>query len=328
MWTLEPAGLDLRRTLDSGQAFRWRWEDGHDGGPIATGIVGRHRVRITQDQGGIHLFGPVTGGARAAIARYLGLGPGSGSYARRAGTPATADGGAPGGVRDRPRSRPHAAAGAGLARIEAALAADRVLARVIPHTRGTGLLIQDPWEVLISFIVSQNNNIPKISRSIDALARALGDPVDETGYAFPPAERLAAAPAGVLRACHLGYRAPYVRAAARLVASGRLDLAALGRMPEEEARETLRAVPGIGDKVADCILLFGLGHTTAFPVDVWVWRAMERLYFEGRPRPLRDIRAFARARFGPLAGYAQQHLFTYAREHLRPRGAHVSARPR
>jgi N-glycosylase/DNA lyase len=72
-------------------------------------------------------------------------------------------------------------------------------------------------------------------------------------------------------------------------------------------------MPGIGEKVADCVLLFALGHVTAFPIDVWVRRAVERLYFRDRPRSMRDLRAFARARFGPLAGYAQQHLFAYAR---------------
>jgi len=77
------------------------------------------------------------------------------------------------------------------------------------------------------------------------------------------------------------------------------------------------SVPGVGEKVADCVLLFGLGHTGAFPVDIWVQRAVERLYFRGRPRQLRQIRHFGRARFGPLAGYAQQHLFAYARSRLR-----------
>jgi N-glycosylase/DNA lyase len=109
-----------------------------------------------------------------------------------------------------------------------------------------------------------------------------------------------------------------VRAAARLVAAGRLDLGALARMDHEGAREALLRVPGIGEKVGDCVLLFGLGQRAAFPVDVWVRRAVERLYFRGRARTVRDIHAFARERFGPLAGYAQQHLFVYARSHFKP----------
>ncbi|HYM70482.1 MAG TPA: DNA glycosylase [bacterium] len=290
-WTLEAEGLHLRRTLDSGQAFRWRWE-ARDGGPgVATGIVGSHRLRVAQDARGIHLLAPATATARDALARYLTL--------------PTADAARAG---DGPP---------GLRRIEALLAADAVLARVLPRTRGITLLVQDPWEVLISFIVSQNNNIPKITRSIEGLARALGEPLGEGVYAFPSPARLAAAHPATLRACHLGYRAPYVRGAARRVAEGRLDLDRLCRIPEDEAREALRELPGIGDKVADCILLFALGKVTTFPVDVWIRRAVERLYLGGRPTPLREIRAFARDRFGPLAGYAQQHLFVYAREHLR-----------
>jgi N-glycosylase/DNA lyase len=107
-----------------------------------------------------------------------------------------------------------------------------------------------------------------------------------------------------------------VREAARRVDEGRLDLNALRGASEDDARDALRRVSGIGDKVADCILLFALGRVTTFPVDVWVRRAVERLYFGGRSRPLREVRAFARDRFGPLAGYAQQHLFVYARQHL------------
>jgi N-glycosylase/DNA lyase len=204
--------------------------------------------------------------------------------------------------------------------VEVTLAADPVLARVLPHTAGISVLAQDPWEILISFIVSQNNNIPKITRSIEGLARALGEPLGGGAAAFPAPERLAAASMRTLAACSLGYRAPYVRTAARLVAEGRLDLAALSRTDQSAAREALLDVPGIGDKVGDCVLLFGLGHRAAFPVDVWVRRAVERLYFRGRPRRLGEIQAFARERFGPLAGYAQQHLFAYARARLRPAG--------
>jgi N-glycosylase/DNA lyase len=282
------AGLDLRRTLDSGQAFRWRWggpaESPDSTGPVAEGVVGRRVVRLAQEARGIRLLSRANADDRAAIRRYLGVVPHD-SHPRR---------------------------------VEARLAADPVLARVFPYTAGISLLAQDPWEILISFIISQNNNIPKIKRSIGGLSRALGERLDEGTSAFPSPERLAAAPTRTLARCALGYRAPYVRSAARLVAEGRLDLAALSRMEHAAAREALLAVPGIGEKVGDCVLLFGLGHRAAFPIDVWVRRAVERLYFRGRPRRLRDIQAFARERFGPLAGYAQQHLFAYARGRLRP----------
>jgi N-glycosylase/DNA lyase len=285
-WTIPAGGLHLRRTLDSGQAFRWRWESGPGGLEIATGVIGCHRVRVAQDADGIHLLSPRVEEACRACTRYLGLGP------RNAARPALPD-------------------------VEAALARDRVLDRVLTHTRGTGLLVQDPWEVLISFIVSQNNNIPKISRSIERLAASFGERLGDGVHAFPAVERLARAHPATLRACHLGYRAPYVREAARRVADGRLDLCAVARLPVDEARASLCEVPGIGEKVADCILLFALGRADVFPIDVWVRRAVERLYFRGRPQPVRTLRVFARERFGPLAGYAQQHLYAYARAHLR-----------
>jgi len=275
----DTAGLDLKRTLDSGQAFRWRWD-----GPVAAGVLGRRVVRLTQAPGGVRLLGADGDRVAAAVRRYLGVLP-SRAHPRRA---------------------------------ETALREDRVLARILPHTSGISLLAQDPWETFISFIISQNNNIPKIMRSIEGLSRALGASLGDGVYAFPGPERLAAARMRTLAASSLGYRAPYVRTAARLVADGRLDLAALARAELEAAREALLAVPGVGEKVGDCVLLFGLGHRTAFPVDVWVRRAVEQLYFRGRRLRLDDIQAFARARFGPHAGYAQQHLFAYARGRLRP----------
>ncbi len=285
----EAKGLHLRRTLDSGQTFRWSWETDAGGQEIAAGIIGRRVVRLAQDAQGLWLISPGTSEARDVLLRYLGI--------------ASAD-------------------GTGIGSIEDTLAKDPVLARILPRTRGIGLLAQDPWEVLISFVISQNNNIPKIVKSIERLCRALGEPLDAGAYAFPSPARLASAHPRTLAASLLGYRAPYVRAAARHVADGRLDLEALRHMPESSAREVLCGVPGIGDKVGDCILLFGLGHMTAFPVDVWVRRAVERLYFRNRPRPIAQIRVFARDRFGSLAGYAQQHLYAYARAHLRTERRH------
>jgi N-glycosylase/DNA lyase len=276
--------LDLARTLRSGQTFRWTSEAAPAGATLATGVIGRYVVRVRQDDRGLWLLAPTTQDARAYVRRYLGLTSGYGVVPR----------------------------------IEAALGSDAVLARVLRHTRGTGILAQDPWEVLISFIISANNNIPKICQSIERLSRSLGTPLGAGAFAFPTPERLAHAHPRTLTSCLLGYRAPYVRAAARLVAEGGIELGSLAGGSPERARDRLLEIPGVGGKVADCVLLFGLRHTTAFPVDVWVHRAVELLYFRGRPRTVRQIQEFARARFGALAGYAQQHLFCYARAYLRP----------
>jgi N-glycosylase/DNA lyase len=278
--------LHLIRTLQSGQAFRWTWQQDEDGGTVATAVVGHDVVRVRQDGRGFWLLAPEGAPVRERVRRYFGL---SGETQR-------------------------------IHRVEAALRKDPVLARVLPATRGLTILAQDPWEVLVSFIISANNNIPKICRSVEGLARSLGQPLGDGAYAFPSPRRLAGAHPRALAACLLGYRAPYVHAAARLVADGGIQLDALSRAPLAEARDRLLGVPGVGEKVADCVLLFGLRHTGVFPVDVWVQRAVERLYFRGRSRRLSEIRSFAEARFGPLAGFAQQHLFCYARARYRPNG--------
>ncbi len=212
-----------------------------------------------------------------------------------------------------PRLLRHLGADEPLAAIEGALAQDRILRRVLPLTSGIALMRQDPWECLVSYVISAFNNIPKISRTIDHLARRFGDPIAVDAWTFPGPERLAAARLSALRACILGYRAPYVRDLARQAVRGGVDLNAIARLPYNDAQKALLDLPGVGEKVAECVLLFGLGHGEAFPVDVWVQRAVERWYFSGRSMTPRAIRAWARDRFGPLAGYAQQHLFTGSR---------------
>jgi len=196
-----------------------------------------------------------------------------------------------------------------LAAIERQLAHDRVLRRSIAQSSGIALMRQDPWECLISFIVAAFNNIPKIDRSLARLAALFGEPVGASSWSFPSPQSLATASLPVMRRCLLGYRAPFVRAVARRVAYGEVNLADMGRLPHEEARRALLALPGVGDKVADCVLLFAYGQGHAFPVDVWIKRVVEQRYFRGRPQTYKSLRAFAEARFGPLAGYAQQHLY-------------------
>jgi N-glycosylase/DNA lyase len=120
-----------------------------------------------------------------------------------------------------------------------------------------------------------------------------------------------------LRACKMGFRAPYLRAAAAAVQEGDLDLAALARMETEEARARLIRTPGVGRKIADCVLLFGYGFQDAFPVDVWVSKALRTLYFKERRATERQLLEFSQTHFGPFAGYAQQYLFHYMRVHGR-----------
>jgi N-glycosylase/DNA lyase len=146
---------------------------------------------------------------------------------------------------------------------------------------------------LASFLASSTKQIVQIRQIVELLAQRFGEPVG-SAYRFPSAAVLARATLPELRACKLGFRAPYLLAAARAVDAGTLDLPALARRELPRAREELRQLPGVGPKIADCVLLFGCGHDAAFPVDVWMRRALQRV-------KTTDL--------GPYAGWAQQYLF-------------------
>lgn len=137
-----------------------------------------------------------------------------------------------------------------------------------------------------------------------------------SAFSFPGPERIAALRESELRACKMGFRAPRLLAAARQVASGKLDLESLPKLSLAEAREELLRLAGVGPKIADCVLLFACGFHQAFPVDVWVHRALCESYFRNRKVTPRRLTEFAAAHFGPYAGYAQQYLF----HHIRTRG--------
>ena len=131
--------------------------------------------------------------------------------------------------------------------------------------------------------------------------------------AFPAPARLARATEAELRACKMGFRAPYLRTTAGLIAGGQCDLERLRDLPVEVARAELIKLPGVGRKIADCVLLFAYGSQSAFPVDVWVMKALRQLYFPRRRVSLQRLHQFAASHFGPSAGYAQQYLFHYIR---------------
>lgn len=188
----------------------------------------------------------------------------------------------------------------------------------IDSCRGLRLLRQDPWECLASFILSSTKQIVQIRQIVAALGARFGSPVvvpagERPAFAFPSALRLASATEAELRECKMGFRAPYLLATARRIATGECDLESLRRMPLTEARAELLKLPGVGEKIADCVLLFACGFPTVFPIDVWVAKALRRFYFRGRRvRPTR-LRNYVTKRFGPNAGYAQQYLFHYIR---------------
>jgi N-glycosylase/DNA lyase len=131
--------------------------------------------------------------------------------------------------------------------------------------------------------------------------------------AFPSAARLASATEAELRACKMGFRAPHLLAAASRVAEGKPDLESLRSLTASEARAQLRGLRGVGEKIADCVLLFAYGFQECFPVDVWVMKALRQLYFPRRRPSRQQLREFPKTHFGPYAGYAQQYLFCYMR---------------
>ena len=179
---------------------------------------------------------------------------------------------------------------------------------------GLRLLRQPPWEALVTFLISQNNNTARIAKLVRAVCESFGGRVTAFGqtlYAFPSPEALASAGEDALRALGFGYRAGYLAESARRVAAG-FPLEALAGMEYEDAHRKLMELPGVGPKVADCVLLFGCGHLSAYPVDVWVARlSREWLKLEGKTG--QSLAETARARFGPHAGILQQYLFHCAR---------------
>jgi len=183
----------------------------------------------------------------------------------------------------------------------------RALPGILPLF-GLRLLEQDPWETLASFISSAASNILKISRCVEGVALRWGDPIPGSGRnAFPSAAKLARARERALRETGLGFRAPYLLETARRIARTNLSWESLRLAPYAEARAILCELPGVGPKIADCTLLFGLGRLEAYPIDRWIRRATLELASRKKARD-EELTRWA-ARFGPGRGYLQQILF-------------------
>lgn len=189
---------------------------------------------------------------------------------------------------------------------------DAPMQAAIKACRGLRLLRQDPWECLASFILSSTKQIVQIQQIVKAVCECYGDRIGDA-FAFPTVTKLASLTESQLRSCKMGFRAPYLLETARIIASKELDLESLRALPTAKAREALCELPGVGEKIANCVLLFAYGFQDAFPVDVWVQKAIRQLYFSRRKPTPKRLRYFAETHFGPNAGYAQQYLFHYIR---------------
>lgn len=200
--------------------------------------------------------------------------------------------------------------------IKAILSKDEVLKGAIEYGRGIRILNQEPWELVISFIISANNNIPRISKSIDVLSEMFGEPISYRGktyYSFADKQALGSAELEQIDMCRAGFRCKYIYQTARMIDRDELDLEATAGLSTEMAKKELMKLPGVGPKVADCIMLFSMQKHDAYPIDVWVKRVTEYFYLH-EDVSMKQIEQFARDRFGSLAGFAQQYLFYFARE--------------
>ncbi|MEI7728017.1 MAG: DNA glycosylase [Verrucomicrobiota bacterium] len=271
------ADYDLAATLDSGQAFRWRLLEG-----AWEGVVGDRWVRLRQGPDSIEAETAEPVATWAWLTEYLQL-------------------------------------DVHLSEVLETFPKDTPMQAAVRECRGLRLLRQEPWECLASFICSSTKQIVQIKQIVELLCQRYGATLHVPDghapvHAFPTPERLASLSEPELRACKMGFRAPYLLACARAVAGGRLNLQSLHTMDVQQARATVMTQPGVGPKIANCVLLFAFGFPTAFPVDVWIHKAIQQLYFPKRAPTRSRMDRFVHSHFGPQAGYAQQYLFHYMRK--------------
>ncbi len=281
-WTaIHPSGpLALAETLESGQAFRWRRISRDEPEDHFEGVIFGNLVRVKQTDGKV-LFNsaPDTDSTIGPLLEdYLGL-----SH--------------------------------DLESIYAEIRWDEQVAGAIDQYPGMRILRQDPWECVVSFICSANNNIARISQNVEDISNAFGPRIpgaDTERRAFPSPDAVADAGETALRELGLGFRAKYVAATAERVANAEIDLFSLREAPYDEALSTIITLAGVADKVGNCVLLMSMDKMEAFPVDVWIDRALRDWYFsesESKSMPRTRMRVWAQERFGDYAGYANQYLF-------------------
>lgn len=205
-----------------------------------------------------------------------------------------------------------------LAEIYATFPDDAAMNAAVAFARGMRIVRQPAWECVATFITSSQKAVPHIAQISHTLRRRFGSRVELAGrelFAYPEPAALARLEEADLRACALGYRAKNLLGAARMIASGEVDLAAVAKLDDEAAHAELCRLPGVGPKVANCALLFGFERLRAFPIDVWIERVLLTIYFPRKRKvTAKRLRDFSEKYFGPYGGYAQQYLFHHARK--------------
>ena len=253
--------IDIAKTLDCGQAFRFSESDG-----VWRGVAMGRALSLTQEGNKITLFDVKEEEFNSLWRGYFDL--------------------------DRDYEM-----------IKSSVSSNEILKKATDFSDGIHILRQEPWEAVCSFIISANNNIPRIKGIISRLCENFGFKIADGLFTFPSAERIAALTLDDLAVIKSGFRAKYILDAAQKFSSNQIDVEALYTLPIDEARNKLMTIKGIGPKVADCALLFGWGRVECFPVDVWIRRAMDHFFGEnGLPSEAVEY-----------AGIVQQYLFYWAR---------------
>ncbi|MCL2873589.1 MAG: N-glycosylase [Defluviitaleaceae bacterium] len=189
---------------------------------------------------------------------------------------------------------------------------DPIMQEAIAFADGIRILNQEPLECLVTFIISQNKQIPHIKQIVNNMSADYGEKIGEH-FAFPTLDKLSSCNTEDFIRIKAGFRAKYIYDAAQKISSRFIDMEELTKMNTEKVKESLMMIKGVGPKVADCTMLFSFERREVFPVDVWVKRVMSHLYLGEQDVPLKEIHEFAKDKFGNYAGYAQQYLFHYAR---------------
>jgi N-glycosylase/DNA lyase len=200
-----------------------------------------------------------------------------------------------------------------IGKIQRRLRRDPVLALGMTRMKGLRIVKLDEWECLISYVLATYANIPRIMKMVEGLGTNYGRRIAHGAYSFPDRGQLSKATTKELIGLGLGYRAKYVRALCELIDES--TLSTFSKAPYERLRKGLIELPGVGEKVADCVSLFGFGRLGSFPIDIWIERALARLYKQ--TGSYTRLRTFAAGRFGEYSGYAQEYLYHNERMHAR-----------
>lgn len=195
---------------------------------------------------------------------------------------------------------------------KALLEKDSALKPAIDAMWGVRILNQDYFETLISFIISQNQQIPRIKQIVANVSQSCGKPLGKGMYTFPDAQSILELGEEGVKACKAGFRSAYIIDACQRFLSGEVTQEAFANVSYDTCIDILKRIKGVGDKVANCVALFSLGYRNAFPVDVWIKRIMEELYF-GKETDISTIQQLAAEKYGEYGGYAQQYLFYYGK---------------